>query len=113
MAAKHELHALTDNQLAALQEHVASEVARRTAAALESSVRRFREWSSKLTKETVNLFAAEHCRTSCSDENRNNGLRSTGPDRRSPRCVRCALLDIIEEGGYFQDYPLSLTIQIN
>jgi hypothetical protein len=51
-----------------------------------------------ITKETLEVFAPEHDRTSCSDTNRCNGLDSAlYHGRTGPRCTRCALLEILYE----------------
>lgn len=49
-----------------------------------------------VTQESLNDFGAEHSRTSCSDTNRCNGLNSAlYHGRTEPRCIRCALLEIL------------------
>lgn len=62
--------------------------------------------------ELVNIIAPEHDRTSCDDNHINNGWASYTPStgRTSPRCVRCALLEIVYDGtaNIPDDYHLSM-----
>jgi hypothetical protein len=53
--------------------------------------------------ELINIICPEHSRTSCSDENINNGFYhsyeldepiSTISNEHMPRCTRCALLQL-------------------
>jgi hypothetical protein len=55
-----------------------------------------------VTIDAIELFAPEHDRTSCSDDDPSNGLSSAyHHGRTAPRCTRCALLEIVlHEGGH-------------
>ena len=44
-------------------------------------------------RKLVDLIIPEHGRTSCSDENLNNGIEK---DDGNFRCSRCMLLDLVE-----------------
>lgn len=61
-----------------------------------------------LTKEFVDALMPSHQRTSCSDDNRANGFY-TGSDRM-PRCDRCALLELLENGRLPEGVYLHLEI---
>jgi hypothetical protein len=45
-------------------------------------------------RELVDLLCPKHDRTSCSDDNINNGFDAGS--HGLPRCSRCALLEIVE-----------------
>jgi hypothetical protein len=45
--------------------------------------------------ELINIIAPEHERTSCSDEDLNNGFYSND---NNTRCGRCTLLEILKKG---------------
>lgn len=49
--------------------------------------------------KTLLKFVPEHNRTSCSDENVQNGYTTAGRGGY-PRCTRCALLRAVESLGY-------------
>ena len=53
----------------------------------------------------VDALAPEHDRTSCTDENLNNGH---GTETRLPRCRRCQLLKAQQRGSW----PLYLTLNV-
>jgi len=46
----------------------------------------------------INLIRPEHDRTSCSDEDIDNGFYSRNVDSWHGRCTRCMYLEIIKEG---------------
>lgn len=48
--------------------------------------------------EFVNIIRPEHDRTSCNDENLNNGFYSRNGETWHGRCTRCMYLEIIKEG---------------
>lgn len=62
-----------------------------------------------VTREIIDALRPDHDRTSCSDQNRQNGIAG----RRFPRCLRCALLDELETPGELahKQFQLSLSIQ--
>ena len=63
-----------------------------------------------ITKEMVDIFCPKHDRTSCNDTRLCNGLDTAS---YGARCVRCALLQIIDEyeGKVPADYVLSSRIE--
>lgn len=107
-----DLRSLDDATLRSLAAGVAAEGARRKEEAASKALERCRAWATKLTFDAVDLMAPAHGRTSCSDIERINGLSTMTDERRSPRCARCALLDIVE-GGYHGDFALSLHLEID
>jgi len=47
----------------------------------------------KTAKELINIICPDHSRTSCSDENIDNGFY-THDETGHPRCRRCALIEL-------------------
>ena len=47
-------------------------------------------------KQFIDLILPEHGRTSCNDENKDNGLYSRNGETWHGRCSRCIMLDILE-----------------
>lgn len=50
---------------------------------------------SELPREVIDVIAPDHGRTSCDDENLDNGVGSIRNGRNAPRCTRCLLLELL------------------
>lgn len=64
-----------------------------------------------ITEKFVNAFHPEHGRTSCDDKKLQNGWASMTNGRTSPRCARCALLEIAR--GEFDLLANDILLEIN
>jgi hypothetical protein len=92
---------LPEAWLQRLGEQIAAERVRRKEAAEAEALRQFEEWALKINSvEIVDIVAPTHGRTSCNDQNLNNGFDTLSEERTSPRCIRCALLEIVRDRGY-------------
>lgn len=102
---------LPTEDLQKLSKQVSAEITRRKEEEEAASLRRFQEWAAKInTKEIVDLIVPEHGRTSCDDNNRRNGIITVDRERPCPRCIRCALLDFVHDGGYHGYDPVHLNL---
>jgi len=96
-----------------LSAQIAAELLRRKEAEEAEALRQFQKWALKINSVTiVDVMAPKHCRTSCDDHNRANGFDTLSEERTSPRCVRCALLDLVHDGGYHGCAAPRLTLQL-
>jgi hypothetical protein len=103
----------SDKELAELQKALDAEKTRRKEEADAAALKVFQEWAAKINSpEIVDIIAPRHCRTSCSDTNRSNGIDSMTSGRTAPRCVRCTLLEFVDEGGYHGSEPFQLTVTL-
>lgn len=57
----------------------------------------------------VILKFMDHDRTSCSDEDPCNGIFDPA---HTYRCRKCALMEILENPDYYQDYKVDLNVEI-
>ena len=104
---------LPEATLHQLTKQIAVELVRRKEAAEAEALRQFQEWALKINSvEIVDVMAPKHCRTSCDDRNRANGFDTLSEERTSPRCVRCALLDLVHDEGYHGCTAPRLTLQL-
>lgn len=95
------------------EEQLKNEVARRTVLkAFDQRVRNLTNaklWSN-MSQKVIDICAPEHGRTSCSDQNAVNGWGSNGQDQ-PPRCVRCALLELIRGGKIPPNFRVTFQIE--
>lgn len=64
-----------------------------------------------VTREMIDVLHPEHGRTGCSDGNTCNGWGSSR-DNSSPRCTRCALLEVVD--GYLpEEWQVYLDIRVD
>lgn len=102
---------LSAENLQQLSKQISAEVKRRKEEEAAASLRRFQEWAKKINSvEIVDLIVPEHGRTSCDDNNRQNGVITVDHERPTPRCIRCTLLDFVHDGGYHGYDPLHLNL---
>lgn len=60
-------------------------------------------------RELIDVICPEHSRTSCNDNNLDNGLYSGDS---FTRCARCTLLEILKEGFMPEDHILICDFKI-
>jgi len=109
MPKKHEN--MTDEELKALLRDVSGEVKRRR----EERLLEVKKTNAMKLKELakhkdVILSLLEHDRTSCSDDDPQNGLEIDGP----PRCAKCGLMDLLEDAEWIDecDWEVHFSVSI-
>lgn len=95
----------------ATDDELRMELSRRRDARIEKQYEARRKRFDGFTRENLNNLIPEHDRTSCSDFNTENGFPGGS---NKPRCGRCALLQIIDEGiEVASNWDVTFTIEFS